>query len=154
MAPKAAAAAAPAFPIEDLFTSLNRHIQRSELHLVVRVSDQGAWSQFTGFWCLSCFIREFVCIESRYRFLIFVLNFVDVLGVLVLAIAPGDEDAIRCKVVALILDDKIDDALLAIGVLAKKSPVDLSFFKVLLMILFLDFHLAFIVFMLLIHFAE
>ncbi|KAG6389496.1 hypothetical protein SASPL_150964 [Salvia splendens] len=40
MAPKAATAAAPTVPIEDLFTSLNRHIQRSEFHLAVRVSDQ------------------------------------------------------------------------------------------------------------------
>ncbi|XP_042031974.1 signal recognition particle subunit SRP72-like [Salvia splendens] len=87
MAPKAAAAAAPTVPIEDLFTSLNRHIQRSEFHLAVRVSDQ------------------------------------------VLSIAPGDEDAILCKVVALIKNDKIDDALSAIEKLSRKSPVDLTFFK-------------------------
>ncbi|KAH6783771.1 SRP72 RNA-binding domain-containing protein [Perilla frutescens var. hirtella] len=85
MAPKAAAAAA--VPIEDLFTSLNRHIQRSEFHLAVRVSDQ------------------------------------------VLSIAPGDEDAIMCKVLALIKNDKIDDALSAIQVLSKKSSIDLTFFK-------------------------
>lgn len=53
------------------------------------------------------------------------------LGALVLSIAPGDEDAIRCKVVALIKNDKIDDALSAIGALAKKFPIDLTFFKVL-----------------------
>ncbi|KAH6760631.1 SRP72 RNA-binding domain-containing protein [Perilla frutescens var. frutescens] len=85
MAPKAAATAA--VPIEDLFTSLNRHIQRSEFHLAVRVSDQ------------------------------------------VLSIAPGDEDAIMCKVLALIKNDKIDDALSAIQVLSKKSSIDLTFFK-------------------------
>ncbi|KAG6409610.1 hypothetical protein SASPL_127650 [Salvia splendens] len=87
MAPKAAAAASPTVSIEDLFTSLNRHIQRSEFHLAVRVSDQ------------------------------------------VLSIAPGDEDAIRCKVVALIKNDKIDDALSAIEKLSRKSSVDLTFFK-------------------------
>ncbi|KAL1568646.1 hypothetical protein AAHA92_00235 [Salvia divinorum] len=65
-------AEAPTVPIEDLFTSLNRHIQRSEFHLAVRVSDQ------------------------------------------VLSIAPGDEDAILCKVVALIKNDNIDDALSAV----------------------------------------
>lgn len=42
MPPKAAAAAAaPTVAIEDLFTSLNRHIQRSEFNLAVRVADQG-----------------------------------------------------------------------------------------------------------------
>lgn len=47
MAPKAKekakppAAAAPAVVIEDLFTSLNRHVQRSEFDLAVKVSDQG-----------------------------------------------------------------------------------------------------------------
>ncbi|KAM3204812.1 signal recognition particle subunit SRP72 [Capsicum annuum] len=42
-----------------------------------------------------------------------------------LAAAPGDEDAIRCKVVALVKADCIDEALAAI----KKASVDLSFFK-------------------------
>ncbi|KAL0435428.1 UNVERIFIED_CONTAM: Signal recognition particle subunit SRP72 [Sesamum radiatum] len=94
MAPKArekakpvAAAAAPAVAIEDLFTSLNRHIQRSEFDLAVKVSDQ------------------------------------------VLSIAPGDEDAIRCKLVALIKNDSIDDALSAIQEFSKKSSMDFSFFK-------------------------
>ncbi|KAL6564701.1 hypothetical protein OROMI_016151 [Orobanche minor] len=93
MAPKAkdkaklAAAAAPAVAIEDLFTSLNRHIQRSEYDLAVKVSDQ------------------------------------------VLSIAPGDEDAIRCKVAALIKNDSIDDALSAIEVYSKKYSIDFSFFK-------------------------
>ncbi|KAI3449946.1 hypothetical protein Pfo_006611 [Paulownia fortunei] len=93
MAPKAkekakpAAAAAPAVAIEDLFTSLNRHIQRSEFDLAVKVSDQ------------------------------------------VLSIAPGDEEAIRCKVVALIRNDSIDDALSAIEVFSKKSSIDFSLFK-------------------------
>ncbi|KAK4419545.1 Signal recognition particle subunit SRP72 [Sesamum alatum] len=83
----AAAAAAPAVAIEDLFTSLNRHIQRSEFDLAVKVSDQ------------------------------------------VLSIAPGDEDAIRCKLVALIKNDSIDDALSAIQEFSKKSSIDFSFFK-------------------------
>ncbi|KAL7113420.1 hypothetical protein ACP275_04G059400 [Erythranthe tilingii] len=93
MAPKAkdkakpAAAAAPAVAVEDLFTSLNRHIQRSEFDLAVKVSDQ------------------------------------------VLSILPGDEDAIRCKVVALIKNDSIDDALCAIELFPRKYSVDFSFFK-------------------------
>ncbi|KAL0419590.1 UNVERIFIED_CONTAM: Signal recognition particle subunit SRP72 [Sesamum radiatum] len=94
MAPKArekakpaAAAAAPAVAIEDLFTSLNRHIQRSEYDLAVKVSDQ------------------------------------------VLSIAPGDEDAIRCKLVALIKNDSIDDALSSIQEFSKKTSMDFSFFK-------------------------
>ncbi|KAM7267392.1 hypothetical protein ACFE04_009558 [Oxalis oulophora] len=43
----------------------------------------------------------------------------------VLAIASGDEDAIRCKVVALIKDDKLDEALSAI----RKVPIDFSYAK-------------------------
>ncbi|EYU46269.1 hypothetical protein ABFS82_04G057700 [Erythranthe guttata] len=85
--PAAAAAAAPAVAVEDLFTSLNRHIQRSEFDLAVKVSDQ------------------------------------------VLSILPGDEDAIRCKVVALIKNDSIDDALCAIELFPGKYSVDFSFFK-------------------------
>ncbi|KAL3647586.1 hypothetical protein CASFOL_008554 [Castilleja foliolosa] len=84
---KPSAAAAPAVAIEDLFTSLNRHIQRSEYDLAVKVSDQ------------------------------------------VLSIAPGDEDAIRCKVVALIKNDTIDAALSAIEAYSKKSSIDFCFFK-------------------------
>ncbi|XP_051142581.1 uncharacterized protein LOC127259346 [Andrographis paniculata] len=95
MAPKAkdkskaaaSAAATPAVAIEDLFTSLNRHIQRSEFDQAVKVSDQ------------------------------------------VLKTAPGDEDAIRCKVVALIKNDNIDEALSAIQEFSKKSSIDFSFFR-------------------------
>nr|XP_043638845.1 signal recognition particle subunit SRP72-like [Erigeron canadensis] len=92
MAPKAkskpsARPPAPAIAIEDLFTTLNRHIQRSEYDQIVKVSDQ------------------------------------------VLEIAPGDEDAIRCKIVALIKDDKIDDALSAIVSFSKKFSFDFRFFK-------------------------
>ncbi|KAH0784203.1 hypothetical protein KY290_003801 [Solanum tuberosum] len=94
MAPKpkekakaSAAAAAPVISIEDLFTSLNRHIQRSEYEQAVKVSDQ------------------------------------------ILAAAPGDEDAIRCKVVALVKADSIEEALVAIKDSSKKGSLDLSFFK-------------------------
>ncbi|WMV08658.1 hypothetical protein MTR67_002043 [Solanum verrucosum] len=83
----AAAAAAPVKSIEDLFTSLNRHIQRSEYEQAVKVSDQ------------------------------------------ILAAAPGDEDAIRCKVVALVKADSIEEALVAIKDSSKKGSLDLSFFK-------------------------
>ncbi|XP_073301231.1 uncharacterized protein [Primulina huaijiensis] len=85
--PAAAVAADPAVTIEDLFTSLNRHIERSEFEQAIKVSNQ------------------------------------------VLKIAPGDEDAIRCKVVALIKNDSIDDALLTIEGFSKKSLIDFSFFK-------------------------
>ncbi|KAF2568012.1 hypothetical protein F2Q68_00025213 [Brassica cretica] len=74
--------------IEDLFTTLDRHINRSEYEQAVKVADQ------------------------------------------VLSIAPADEDAIRCKVVALVKDDKIDDALFVIHSF-HKLPIDLGFQKVL-----------------------
>ncbi|XP_072989496.1 uncharacterized protein [Typha latifolia] len=46
----------------------------------------------------------------------------------VLAVAPADEDAVRCKVVALIKSDAIDKALAAIQA-AEKLPIDLRFYK-------------------------
>ncbi|KAL0700927.1 hypothetical protein Bca4012_057049 [Brassica carinata] len=72
--------------IEDLFTTLDRHINRSEYELAVKVADQ------------------------------------------VLSIAPADEDAIRCKVVALVKDDKIDEALSVIHSF-HKLPIDLGYQK-------------------------
>ncbi|OAY32389.1 signal recognition particle subunit SRP72 [Manihot esculenta] len=72
--------------IEDLFTALNKHIQRSEYEQAVKVADQ------------------------------------------VLGVAPADEDALRCKVVALIKADNIDDALSTIQS-AQRVPIDFSFFK-------------------------
>ncbi|KAG2322154.1 hypothetical protein Bca52824_015367 [Brassica carinata] len=72
--------------IEDLFTTLDRHINRSEYELAVKVADQ------------------------------------------VLSIAPADEDAIRCKVVALVKDDKVDEALSVIHSF-HKLPIDLGFQK-------------------------
>nr|VDD63494.1 unnamed protein product [Brassica oleracea] len=74
--------------IEDLFTTLDRHINRSEYEQAVKVADQ----------------------------------------VLSIAPAPADEDAIRCKVVALVKDDKIDDALSVIHSF-HKLPIDLGFQK-------------------------
>ncbi|XP_060216160.1 uncharacterized protein LOC132643676 [Lycium barbarum] len=89
MAPKAKEKerATTAISIEDLFTSLNRHIQRSEYDQAVKISDQ------------------------------------------ILAAAPGDEDAIRSKVVALVKADCIEEALAAIKECSKKASIDLSFFK-------------------------
>ncbi|CAO2182091.1 unnamed protein product [Urochloa humidicola] len=46
----------------------------------------------------------------------------------VLKVAPGDEDAVRCKVVAHIKDDKIDEALAAVRA-AERLPIDLSYYK-------------------------
>lgn len=47
----------------------------------------------------------------------------------VLAIAPGDEDAIKCKVVALIKSEATDKALKTIKA-ASSLSIDLSFYKV------------------------
>ncbi|KAJ7957619.1 Signal recognition particle subunit SRP72 [Quillaja saponaria] len=76
----------PPPPVEDLFTAINRHIQRSEFDQAAKIADQ------------------------------------------VLSIAPGDEDALRCKVVALIKEDRIEDALLTIQS-SMKPPAEFSFFK-------------------------
>ncbi|WOH05189.1 hypothetical protein DCAR_0624603 [Daucus carota subsp. sativus] len=82
--PKSAAAAPPpSISIEDLFTSIKRHVDKDEFEQIVKLSDQ------------------------------------------VLSVAPGDEDALRCKVAALIKCDKIDDALSVI----RKVPNDFSYFK-------------------------
>ncbi|CAH2065961.1 unnamed protein product [Thlaspi arvense] len=91
MAPKSkekpkAPTSQPPPAMEDLFTSLNRHIERDELEQAVRVADQ------------------------------------------VLSIAPADVDAIRCKVVALIKDEKIDEALSVIQS-SHNLPIDLGFEK-------------------------
>ncbi|KAL5552525.1 hypothetical protein UlMin_039926 [Ulmus minor] len=75
----------PPPPIEDLFSSINKHIQRSEFKQAVKFADQ------------------------------------------VLSVTPGDEDAIRCKVVALIKDN-IDEAFSSIKSTQKPS-LDFSFFK-------------------------
>lgn len=48
----------------------------------------------------------------------------------VLSIAPGDEDALRCKVVALVKDDNIEGALSTIKSSSQKSPADFNFLKV------------------------
>ncbi|CAN8243814.1 unnamed protein product [Cochlearia groenlandica] len=77
---------APPPAIEDLFTSLNRHIKRSEFQQAVTISDQ------------------------------------------VLSIIPSDKDAILCKVVSLIRDDKIDDALSFIQS-SHNDSIDLGFHK-------------------------
>ncbi|CAN6349817.1 unnamed protein product [Urochloa humidicola] len=82
----AAAAAAEPVSVEDLFTSLHRHIQADEFTQAASVADQ------------------------------------------VLKVAPGDEDAVRCKVVAHIKADEIDKALAAMRA-AERLPVDLSYYK-------------------------
>ncbi|KAH8504688.1 hypothetical protein H0E87_012065 [Populus deltoides] len=85
---KATASQQPPPPIEDLFSNLNRHIERSEFEQAVKVADQ------------------------------------------VLSVAPNDEDAIRCKVVALIKCDSIDKALSTIHSAQRQNlPFDFSYFK-------------------------
>ncbi|KAL9233320.1 hypothetical protein vseg_008338 [Gypsophila vaccaria] len=91
MAPKAKEKPKPSSPqtavsIEDLFTSLKKHIERPDYTQVVKVANQ------------------------------------------VLSIAPGDEDALRCKVVAQIQNDNVDEALETIQS-SQKFPVDLNFFR-------------------------
>lgn len=87
MAPKAKTdASKPSVSIEDLFTSINRHIEGSQYAQVVKAANQ------------------------------------------VLSITPGDEDAIRCKIVALIKDDKIEEALRIIQSTQRLS-IDVDFFK-------------------------
>ncbi|KAK9188757.1 hypothetical protein WN944_020162 [Citrus x changshan-huyou] len=91
MAPKAKPKPSPSPsqpppPIEDLFTSLNRHIERSEFEQAVKVADQ------------------------------------------VLSTNPSDEDAMRCKVVALIKADNIDDALSTIQS-SQKFTFDFNYLK-------------------------
>ncbi|KAH9708396.1 Signal recognition particle subunit SRP72 [Citrus sinensis] len=91
MAPKAKPKPSPSPsqpppPIEDLFTSLNRHIERSEFEQAVKVADQ------------------------------------------VLSTNPSDEDAMRCKVVALIKADNIDDALSTIQS-SQKFTCDFNYLK-------------------------
>ncbi|KAG5029369.1 hypothetical protein JHK87_012883 [Glycine soja] len=89
MAPKpkpAPSQPAPPPALEDLFTTLNRHIQASAYDNAVRLTDQ------------------------------------------ILAIAPGDEDALRCKVVALIKNDRVEDTLSAIRS-SKKQLDDFHFLK-------------------------
>ncbi|KAG9446729.1 hypothetical protein H6P81_012857 [Aristolochia fimbriata] len=77
---------ASSVPLEDLFASLDRHLQNFDYDQVVKVADQ------------------------------------------VLSNAPGDEDALRCKVVALIKGDKIDRAVSIIQA-SERLPIDLRFYK-------------------------
>ncbi|XP_050206343.1 uncharacterized protein LOC126655965 [Mercurialis annua] len=87
--PKGKPAAAPSQPppaIEDLFTTLNKHIQRSDYEQAVKAANQ------------------------------------------VLTVAPGDEDALRCKLVALIKADNIDAALTTIQS-TQKLNFNFSFYK-------------------------
>lgn len=49
-----------------------------------------------------------------------------------LSISPSDEDAVRCKVVALIKNDKTDEAVRAIQECSKNLAVDFNFLKVFL----------------------
>lgn len=46
----------------------------------------------------------------------------------VLSVAPGDEDALRCKIVALIKSDAVDKALSTI-IESENLPIDLKFYK-------------------------
>ncbi|XP_021745013.1 signal recognition particle subunit SRP72-like [Chenopodium quinoa] len=91
MAPKAkekpkGSSSQPTIAIEDLFTSLNKFIGRSEYEQATKVAEQ------------------------------------------VLSSAPGDEDALRCKIVALIKADNIDEAFAVIQS-SQRLPIDLNFLK-------------------------
>ncbi|XP_031476692.1 uncharacterized protein LOC116248184 [Nymphaea colorata] len=77
---------APPAALEDLFSTLNRHINNSEFRQAIKVADQ------------------------------------------ILTAAPRDEDALRCKVVALIKLDNVDVALSTIRE-CEKLGIDLQFHK-------------------------
>lgn len=78
---------APAKPaVDDLFLSLDRHIQANNYKQIVKIADQ------------------------------------------ILAEVPGDADALLCKVVALIQDDKLDDAISTIHS-SQNSSSSLNFHK-------------------------
>ncbi|KAJ0095508.1 hypothetical protein Patl1_16852 [Pistacia atlantica] len=83
--------------IEDLFTSLSRHIERSKFKQSVEVERS--------------YLEQAVKVADQ-----------------VLLIVPGDEDAMRCKVVALIRVGDIDGALSTIQS-SQKLPIDFSYFK-------------------------
>lgn len=122
MAPKAkekpkAAASQPIVAIEDLFTSLNKFIERSEYGQAIKVAEQGLF--------LSCLLSCEKFHSSSCNFLTrFLANTLSVLS-----IAPGDEDALQCKIIALIRADSIDEAFAVIQS-SQKLPIDLSFLKV------------------------
>lgn len=59
--PSAAGASSPAVAIEDLFTALNRHIERSEFDQAIKVSDQGvSYINFAPWIYLFIFFALFV----------------------------------------------------------------------------------------------
>ena len=110
--------------IEDLFTSLHQHIKDTKYEEAVKVADQGFHNSHL----------------PSYSLILVWWKFESVISFTVLSIVPTDEDAIRCKVVALIKDDKFDDYLIkdvkingALSVINsfQKLPIDLGFHKVL-----------------------
>ena len=125
MAPKAKPKPAPpppaaqSPPIEDLFSNLNRHVQNFEYDQAAKVADQGLISNFL--FDGSNLVVRFLDLGFCWTFFYWILP--------VLAIAPGDEDAVRCKVVALIKSDAIDKALAAIQRF-DTLPIELNFYKV------------------------
>lgn len=110
----AAAAAAEPVAVEDLFTSLHRHIEAGAFEQAAKVADQGQT-------LLPPRGPESRALTPRSN--------LTPTGSAVLKAAPGDEDAVRCKVVAYIKADEIDKALAAIRA-AERLPIDLSYYKV------------------------
>lgn len=106
----------PSISLEDLFSSLHRHIQNFEYDQAVKVADQGMINQSR-----SHPLSQSPNLSS---------SLMSVTSFAVLAIAPGDEDALRCKIVALIKSDGIDRALSTIQA-SQNIPIDLRFYKVL-----------------------
>lgn len=91
-----AAAPAPAVAIEDLFTALNRHIERSEFDQAIKISE----------------LDQAIKVSDQ-----------------VLSVLPNDEDAVRCKLVALIKKDDIDGALQTIQEFSRRIHLDFGFLK-------------------------
>lgn len=117
MPPKSkASAAAEPVAVEDLFASLHRHIEAGAFKQAAKVADQGQ-----ALHLLPPSAVRVSCPNPRSNLI--------PTGSAVLKAAPGDEDAVRCKVVAYIKADEIDKALAAIRA-AERLPIDLSYYRV------------------------
>lgn len=121
--PKPQSQPATKVAVEDLFSSIQRNSDDGKYDNVVKLADQGH-SSFS--------LVHFSCISTRCTLIGVFLGdfFFDFDIFAVLSILPGDEDALQCKVVALIKGDHFDRALSVIKA-SKKSSADFGFYKVL-----------------------
>lgn len=113
-----AAAATPSVSVEDLFTTLARHTKDSDFPKAVKVADQSCRLSPPPILLRSAPIRSDLCLSFPFS---------------VLAVVPGDEDALLCKVVGLIKSDDIDRAVRCIEG-AQGLPLDLRYYKVIIIV--------------------